>query len=262
MHEGTGSGLLASDEPDAVEITNEAGSSPYVLMCDHASNRVPRRFASLGLDPARLNEHIAWDPGAAAVARRLAAALDAALVSSGYSRLCIDCNRPLGSPESIAEESDGVAIPGNRALSARARSARVDFLYRPYHAAIDRVLDERVDRASRLLCIHSFTPVLAGRERPWQLGIAPGHDRRMGERLVDALASREPGLVVGLNEPYAIEDGIDYTIPAHGDARGLPCALVEIRQDEIRSEADAARWAERIAWAAQETAGDVGAPDD
>jgi predicted N-formylglutamate amidohydrolase len=262
MHERMGTGLLASDEPGAVEVVNETGSSPYVILCDHASNRVPRRLASLGLDRSRLEEHIAWDPGAAAVARRLAATLDATLVSSGYSRLCIDCNRPLESPESIAEASGGVAIPGNRALSAEARSARIESLYRPYHAAIERILDARVERASGLLCIHSFTPVLAGRARPWQIGVAPGHDRRLGEGLAEALASRDPGLAVGLDEPYAIDDAIDYTIPAHGDTRGLPCALVEIRQDEIRCEADAARWADRIARAARQVAAEAGARDE
>lgn len=254
MREGAGAALLAPDEPAAVEVSNEAGASPCVVVCDHASNRVPRSLAGLGLDPARLAGHIAWDPGAAAVARHLAGALDAVLVSSGYSRLCIDCNRPLDSSESIVEVSDGVAVPANRALGAEARRARVDSLYRPYHAAIERVLDSRTERASQLLCIHSFAPMLAGRARPWQLGVAPGRDRRLGERLLEALAAREPGLVLGLDEPYAIEDEIDYTIPAHGDARSLPCALVEIRQDEIRSEGDAARWADRIARALRDTA--------
>jgi predicted N-formylglutamate amidohydrolase len=238
--------LLGPDEPPAVEIVNPKGEGSAVLLCDHAANRVPRRLGTLGLDPAQLADHIGWDPGAAEVARRLAVHLDAPLILSGYSRLVVDCNRPLANPESIAAHSAGVPIPGNRGLSPEDRASRIDALYRPYHDAIARLLDARADRPTLLLSIHSFTPVLNAQPRPWHVGVSHWRDRRLAALLLGALG-RGGDLTVGDNEPYPIEDHIDFTIPWHGGRRGLPSVMIEIRQDGIRTPADAAAWAARLA---------------
>ncbi|MEJ2566627.1 MAG: N-formylglutamate amidohydrolase [Gammaproteobacteria bacterium] len=238
--------LLESDEPSPVEIVNAAGTASVVLVCDHAANRVPRRLGTLGLDAVRLADHIAWDPGAADVARRLAVHLDAPLVLSGYSRLVIDCNRPLRSVESIAEVSGGVPIPANRGLPSRERERRIGALFWPYHDAIDRLLDGRTRRPTLLLSIHSFTPTLNGRSRPWHIGVSYGRDRRLAVLLLKALA-RNSEFIVGDNQPYPIEDDVDYTIPVHGEGRGLPSAMIEIRQDEIHTAAGSAAWAKRLA---------------
>jgi predicted N-formylglutamate amidohydrolase len=240
--------LLLPDEPPPVELVNADGPSSAVLVCDHASNRVPQGLGTLGLEAVRLADHIGWDPGAADVARRLSACLDAPLVLSGYSRLVIDCNRPPGHAESIAEQSAGVPVPGNRVLTPLDRERRLDTFFRPYHAAISRLLDHRSHRASLLLSIHSFTPVLNGRSRPWHIGVSCGRDRRLAALLLGALASRG-NFNVGDNEPYPIEADVDYTIPVHGEARGLPCAMIEIRQDGIRTPAGAAAWAAQLAQA-------------
>ena len=238
--------LLAPDEPPAVEIINGAGRGTAVLLCDHASRRVPSRLGGLGLDPAALSQHIAWDPGAAAVARRLSARLDAPLVLSGYSRLVIDLNRPLHSPESIPEQSAGVRIPGNQRVSAEQRATRIHALFRPYHDAIGRLLDGRSNRATALLSIHSFTPVLNGEARPWHVGISHWRDPRLAALLLEALR-HDRDLTVGNNEPYPIEEDIDYTILFHGDGRGLPSVMIEMRQDGLGSPDAAAAWALRIA---------------
>jgi predicted N-formylglutamate amidohydrolase len=238
--------LLGPDEPPAVEIVNGNGSSSAVLVCDHASNRVPVRLGELGLAGAQLNDHIGWDPGAAAVARRLSAHLDAPLVLSGYSRLVIDCNRPLSHADSIAERSAGVPVPGNRGLSPDERRIRSQTLFRAYHGTIARLLDGRAGRPSVLLSIHSFTPALDGRPRPWHVGVSSGRDRRLAELLLGVLR-QDRDLIIGDNEPYPIEDGIDYTIPLHGEGRGLPSVMIEIRQDGIRTLAGAATWAARLA---------------
>lgn len=238
--------LLAPDEPSAVHTVNAGGHGSVVLVCDHASNRVPRRLGNLGLDEKLLGDHIAWDPGAADVARGLAAQLDAALLLSGYSRLVIDCNRPLESPQSIAEQSAGVAIPGNLALTPGDREERIASCFRPYHDAIARLLNQRAHRPTVFLSIHSFTPFLDGHQRPWQIGVSSWHDGRLAA-LIRAALSRSGGLSVGNNEPYPIDEAFDYTVPVHGEGRGLPSAMIEIRQDEIRSTAGAARWAARLA---------------
>jgi len=242
--------LLNSDEPPAVETVNAGGASTAVLVCDHASHRVPERLGTLGLEPARLADHIGWDPGAAAVARRLAAHLDAPLVLSGYSRLVIDCNRAPHNADSIIECSAGVPIPGNQGLLSAERTSRIDALFRPYHDAIARLLDRRSHRPTHLLSIHSFTPMLSGQRRPWHIGISHWRDRRLAAPLRRAL-SRIDGLAIGDDEPYPIDDAIDYTIPLHGGGRGLPCAMIEIRQDEIRTTAGATAWAARLAEAYQ-----------
>ena len=238
--------LLGPDEPPGVELVNADGSSSAVLICDHASNRVPERLGTLGLDAVQLADHIGWDPGAADVARRLSTELDAPLVLGGYSRLVIDCNRPLRSAESIPEQSAGVTIPGNRGLSSEQRASRINALFRPYHGAIDRLLDGRSQRPSLLLSIHSFTPVLNGRPRPWQIGVSYGHNRDLAALMLGAL-THIGDVTVGNNEPYPIEDDIDYTIPVHGEARGLPSVMIEIRQDGIRTAAAATAWAVRLA---------------
>jgi len=240
------SSLLAPGEPPAVEIVNADGSSSAVLVCDHASNRVPDRLDGLGLDPLQLADHIGWDPGAADVAHRLSAHLDAPLLLSGYSRLVIDCNRPLCNEESIAQQSASVPVPCNRGLTPEQRDTRVNSLFQPYHDAIARLLDSRCERPSVLLSIHSFTPVLNGAQRPWHIGVSYGRDNRLGTLMFRALS--QPGdLVVGDNEPYPIEDLVDYTLPLHGEGRGLPNVMIEIRQDGIRTEVSADAWAARLA---------------
>lgn len=238
--------LLAGDEPAAFEIVNADGGGNAVLVCDHASNRVPRRLGTLGLDPTDLAGHIAWDPGAANVARRLSELLDAPLVLSGYSRLVIDCNRPVDSPESMLEQSDGVPVAGNLKLTSADRARRVEGLFRPYHEAISDLLDRRATRPNMLLSVHSFTGDFAGRRRPWSIGFSYGRDRRFAALALEAMRG-DSSLVVGENLPYSVDDATDHTIPVHGENRGLLHVLIEMRQDGIATPGGAAAWAARLA---------------
>jgi predicted N-formylglutamate amidohydrolase len=168
------------------------------------------------------------------------------LVLSGYSRLVIDCNRRPGHPESMPGRSAGTAIPGNEGLSSADRMSRIDTLFRPYHDAIAGLLDARSHRPTALISIHSFTPSLNGALRPWQIGISHWRDDRLAALLLAALRAAGD-LTLGDNEPYPIEEDIDYTVPVHGGRRGLPSVMIEIRQDQIRAPADADVWAARIA---------------
>lgn len=242
--------LFSAAEPAAFEIVNEQGKSNLVLVCDHASNYVPACLNKLGLTEDQLNDHIGWDPGAAAVARLLAKDLDAALVLSAYSRLVIDCNRPLASSELIPEQSAGVVVPGNQHLSSYERADRVQSLFIPYHDAIESLLDARLlsdpQNPVIFLSIHSFTPFLFDEQRPWHIGVSHKTDDRFAKNLYKALMQQDD-IIVGFNEPYPIEDAFDYSIPTHGEARGLPSAMIEIRQDGLTTETGIARWAERIA---------------
>jgi predicted N-formylglutamate amidohydrolase len=240
--------LLAPDEPRPATLVNEAGGSVFFLTCDHAGRAIPRRLDRLGLPEHETARHIAWDIGIGAVGRQLSQLLDAAVILQTYSRLVIDCNRDPKVASSIPEVSETTEIPGNRSLGEAARATRVEAIFRPYHDAIAAALDRRAaaSRASVLVALHSFTPVFKGEARPWHAAVLYNRDPRLAHALVKLLQG-EDGLVIGENEPYAVSDLTDYTVPVHGERRGLPHVEIEIRQDQIDDPAGQTAWAERLA---------------
>jgi predicted N-formylglutamate amidohydrolase len=233
----------------AVEVINAGGSSPFVLVCDHASHFIPGVYGDMGLTPAERLSHIAWDPGALAVSRQLSASLDAPLVASRISRLVIDANRDTTSPGLIWTLSEATRIAANENLTAAERQHRIDAYHRPYHAAIEDLLDQRqaVGRESVLVCVHSFTPAFLGVARPWEIGLIHGKDERFTGALRTALAADAPELNIGWNEPYSALTGVTYTLEHHGDERGLDATMIEIRHDEILEPRGVAHWAELLA---------------
>ena len=236
--------LLAPDEPTPVDIVNPAGTADTLLVCDHASRRVPRELGDLGLPPSAFDRHIAWDIGAAEVARNLSRAFDAPLVLSGYSRLVVDLNRRLDHPTSVPEVSDGTLVPGNQALTPLDRARRIAALFEPYHNAIAAALARIASRqiAPAIVSVHSCTPVFKGFERPWHIGVLWNNDPRLAVPMMARLAARSD-VVVGDNQPYSARDGHGYTMRAHAETAGLPHVLVEIRQDLIDTHKGAAHWA-------------------
>lgn len=237
-------GVTASD---SVRIVNPDGAGRFVFTCDHASNFLPGEYGTLGLPEAELSRHIAWDPGALPVARRLAEALDATLVETRISRLVIDCNRPLDAANLICETSEGTVIPGNAGLTAEQRQGRIDLAWHPFHDAVDQVVEARLaaGRPTCLISVHSFTPVYFGKHRPWHVGIIHDEDARLAAPLIAGLKAH-PELTVGVNEPYSPADSVYFTLERHARPRGLPCAMIEIRNDEIADEAGQARWAKLL----------------
>ncbi len=209
---------------------------------------MPAQFGGLGLPDAELQRHIAWDIGAASLSRRMSALLDAPLFLSGASRLLIDCNRPPGSPTSIPVISETTRIPGNTALSREQAASRRVAFFDPFQAAIAQHLDARqaAGRPTILLGIHSFTPVFRGAARPWHAGVLYLGATALGAALVAALRG-DPALTVGDNAPYQVTMEEDYTVPVHGDARGLPAALIEVRQDLLATPGGIEAWAQRLA---------------
>lgn len=214
------------------------------MFCDHAGRAFPKALGTLGLAPGELDQHIAWDIGIAGLGRRLAQSLDAPFFVTAYSRLVIDCNRRIGDPTSIAQESDRVRVPGNRGLGADDRRRREQEIFQPYHDALMAEIKGRVaaGRIPVVISLHSFTPVMNGFQRPWHVGVLWNKDARMPVPLMRRLAE-EPGLVVGDNEPYSGRDGHGYSIKAHAEALGLAHALLEIRQDLIADERGQDKWA-------------------
>jgi len=241
--------LLAADETPPFKILNGDAEGRLLLLCDHASNSVPRAFGDLGLPHVELYRHIGWDIGAAAVTRHLVERTGAPAVMTRYSRLVVDCNRAPIHASLIPPVSDRTEIPGNASLDAAHRSARLEALFDPYHAEIDRQVD-RLKAASGtdpvLVSIHSFTPVMDSIPRPWEIGILWNRDPRLPLPLIEWLRANT-GFTVGDNEPYSARDGFGYTLDTHGDGRGLANALIEIRQDLIDTDRGAQEWAERLA---------------
>jgi len=229
---------------NAFEAITGRDDSRLLLLCDHASNALPE--GGLGLDPALLSTHIAYDIGAAAVTRALARAYGGPAMLGGWSRLLIDLNRGADDPTIVMKLSDGSIIPGNVLRDARADAAevarRIKTFHAPYHAAIDAVLD-RMGPDATVISMHSFTPAWKGRARVWEVGVLYDRDTRLSAPLMARL--REAGFTVGDNEPYtgALEGD---TLYQHGTLRGLPHVLIEIRQDLIASEDAAQDFALRL----------------
>ena len=251
--------LLAPDEPAPVSTLRPDGTSDILLVCDHAGQAVPRALGGLGIPRAELDRHIGWDIGAQGVTRALSDALDALSILQAYSRLVIDCNRPLGHPTSIAFVSDGTAVPANAPVppdqQPRWREAREAEIFQPYHDAIAARLDAMFAAGRRpvIVAVHSFTPEMAGVARPWQAGVLYNRDPCLA--LAVAALLRAEGFLVGDNEPYALSDDSDYTIPVHAQQRGLPHLELEIRQDLIASAAGQAEWGGRMGRILQQICG-------
>jgi predicted N-formylglutamate amidohydrolase len=242
--------LLSADEPAPVAVEIADGASPFLLIADHAGNRVPALLGDLGLPQAELDRHIGIDIGILGVGRALARHLGATLIHQPYSRLVIDCNRRPGRPDAMPEVSDGTRVPGNIGLDRAARARREAAIFHPYHARIAAEIDgrEAAGRPVVLVALHSFTPRHGDypAPRPWQVGVLWNRDDRLAMALIDVLAAGGD-LTVGVNEPYGVSDDIDYAIPVHGEARGLVHVEIEIRQDQIAGPSAERAWATRLA---------------
>jgi predicted N-formylglutamate amidohydrolase len=223
--------LLTRDDPPPVIVTNPSGSSPFLLLGDHAGRAIPIHLGDLGLPPSAMDRHIAWDIGVAGLGQLLAQRLDAGFIRQSYSRLVIDCNRKPGAADWTPAACDGQAVSGNTGLSVGDLAARRRAIYDPYQAAISAALDarERLGRATFLVSLHSFTPELGGVLRPWRFGVLHRGDSPLSSHVLDLLRNAF-GEEAGDNQPYAMDDS-DNTVPLHADPRGLDYLELEVRQD-------------------------------
>jgi predicted N-formylglutamate amidohydrolase len=271
MRPEAGNGPEAENEKPGVvsAVTAEAfvrlpGSfrSGLILLCDHAENRLPAEYGTLGLPEGELQRHIAYDIGARKLTELLAETLGAPAVMTRFSRLLIDCNRGEDDPTLIMRLSDGAIVPGNRTMTADERGARIARFYRPYHEAIRELIDHAIAQgvAPVLLSVHSFTPAWRGVPRPWHAAILWDRDPRLAKPLIAALAA-DPALVVGDNEPYT-GTLIGDCMWRHGTSRGLAHAIVEVRQDLIAEEEGQIAWAGRLASVMREILAGPGADPD
>lgn len=252
MAGGTAGGLLGPTDPAPFGVFNAAGASPFLLIGDHAGAAIPGALGNLGVAPRDRERHIAIDIGVFGLGHALARRLDAPFLHQTYSRLVVDCNRDPIRADAMPDVSDGTRISGNEGLDEADRAARIAAIHRPYHAAIAAMLDARqaAERETIVLSLHSFTPVMDGLARPWDVGILHWNERDdFAHAWRDALGA-QTALVVGDNVPYAM-DATDYTIPFHAFPRGLRYAEIEVRQDLLADPAAQELWARRLGDAAR-----------
>lgn len=255
----TAPALRCQGDPAVFDRIDGRDDSPWVLVCDHGGRAIPKGLGTLGLTAADLERHIAWDIGAAAVTKLLAASLGAWAAVGRYSRLVVDLNRPPSSPQFILARSEATDVPGNARVTPQEAAARRREFFDPYHQCIARELVRRRDagRPTLLVAVHSFTPVYLGDVRRWHAGVLYQRERRLAGILLETMTA-EPGLVVGDNQPYAVSDATDYTVVTHGERRGLVHVELEIRQDLIADEAGQRTWADRLARLLENARGRLG----
>ena len=243
-------------EGDPAILANPDGRSPYLLMCDHASNALPAAYGSLGLPGDIFAEHVAWDIGAKDVTLRLAEQLDATAILGNFSRLLIDPNRHPDQPGLVPEETDGISIPGNQGLDAAEHARRLAQFHRPFHDLIDAQIALRQEQGQNpaVIGIHSFTPVMQDVPRPWQIALLWNRDPRVAQPLIDWLR-RDADLMVGDNEPYSGKI-LGHSMNAHGGDLGLANSVIEIRQNLVDTPETAYAWADRVADGLLEIAAD------
>lgn len=234
-------------DPPPFERIEGAENAKVLLVCDHASHRMPARYNELGVADGARYAHVAWDIGAGQVTRLLAARLGCPAVLAGVSRLLIDCNRQPGDPGSIPACSCGVEVPGNRQVDDAEADARAEHWFWPYHHEIGTALSHlfRHGVPPAMVSVHSFTPHMNGFDRPWHVGVLWNRDPRMALPILESLR-RRVDLVVGDNEPYSGRE-INYTLDTHAGAAGLPHVSFEIRQDLISDDGGCERWAAILA---------------
>ena len=238
--------LLTPEDPNPVRVLRPDGASDLFLTADHAGRTIPKALGDMGVSAAEWQRHIAWDIGIAGVTEHLSDLLDATAVLQAYSRLVIDCNRDPSWPSAMPEISEHTAIPGNIGIAPNERQDRVDAIFTPYHDRIRGLLDARAGRRTILVAMHSFTPSFKGESRAMQIGILHDQDPKAAHIMLDLLR-QEPDIVLGDNEPYALNGTSDYSVPTHAVTRGLHHLEIEIRQDLIETADGQRAWAERFA---------------
>lgn len=248
------SSLLTAADGAACRVLGDTSAAPIVLLCDHASHRVPECLNNLGLPADDLQRHFAVDVGAGALTERLAALLGCTAVLGNFSRLVIDCNRRPEQPGAMTVEEDGVVIPGNRNLAAADRQARVDAIFTPYHQTVERTIAAAEAKHGRVCVIgvHSFTPQYRHMSlpRPWHIGVLWHHDPTTALALLTYLRNHTD-LEIGDNEPYAMrpKDGksVTYTLEHHAEKPNRPGLQLEVRNDEIVTPRGVERYAQIFA---------------
>ncbi len=228
--------ILVEEDGPAYSVTNETGKNRVILVCEHASNRVPRELNQLGLSEDQLQSHIAWDPGASDLAQLLSSALDATLIEARFSRLVYDCNRPPEAVSVMPAKTEFCDVPGNQDIGVADRLSRTCDIYLPFHGEFARLIATKRARgiAPVIVTIHSFTPVFNGETRNVEIGYLHGDDKRLAEAML-SVSSKSTRYDIRLNQPYGPTDGVLHSIEKQNDDTDIPYVMIEVRNDLLTS---------------------------
>jgi predicted N-formylglutamate amidohydrolase len=231
--------ILVPEDGPAFEVTNDLGESRVILVCEHASNRVPISLDSLGLTDEQLRSHVAWDPGASDLSHDLSSDLDATLIEARFSRLVYDLNRPPEAISAMPSKTEVCFVPGNDNIDATDRVERTSRIYVPFHAELSRIIAMKraMGTAPIIVTVHSFTPVFKGVEREVEIGLLHGNDGRLAHAMLENSASNGK-YDVRLNEPYAASDGVMHSIEKQLDDADIPHVMIEVRNDLLADQVE------------------------
>ena len=245
------------DDIEAVEVFNEGGQAPVLILSDHSGCDIPAYLGDLGLPEEERRRHIGWDIGATDMTRRLASRLDATAVLNHVSRLVIDPNRVPYTPTSIPAVADGTFVPGNQDLSLKEQQRRIRLSFIPYHRTISREIARLRRRVGIpvIIAMHSFTPAMQREWRPWEAGVLFADDDRLATPVLERLRA-DTSLCIGANQPYSGNHPGSYSLQFHALRPGFPNVAFEVRQDQIATKSDAEAWADRLARALQPSLSD------
>jgi predicted N-formylglutamate amidohydrolase len=249
--------LIGPGDPPPYTTYNDHARSPLLVVADHASPFFPAALNQLGLADWVVERHVAWDIGVDKLARFLADELDAQAVLAGFSRLIIDPNRNPADATAIPEISDGISIPGNIGLDEQQRALRVQSFFAPYHDKIAQRLSRFSENGivPAMISVHTCSPVFDRVVRPWHVGIMWDKDPRIPVPMIKRLQEMD-GVCVGDNEPYSGRHPHDFTIDHHAEPAGLPHVGIEVRQDLVKEEDGARKWAGILAAALRDILAD------
>lgn len=232
---------------ESYKIINPTTKNNFIILCDHASYKIPPKYSNLGLKENQITKHIGWDIGALEVSKIISKKLNATLIHSLYSRLLVDCNRSLNSKTAFIKKSEDIVIPKNRYLKKSEKIYRANNFYFPYQNAIESNIKKKIDKnlIPCLISIHSFTPVYLGKKRKWHIGILQGKDKRLSSIFIEELLKIKT-ITLGVNQPYKLDKIGDYTLPYYYAKFGVPHVLIEIRQDLLVKKNDIIKYAKLI----------------
>ena len=246
--------MLTTEDPHPVERILSLGPSQVLVVCDHAGREIPSIRQHQPLSEDDMKRHIAWDVNARSVAVKVAEKLRAPLVAQRYSRLVIDMNRPVESPESIPIVSDGTEIPFNKNLSDEERKSRIESIFWPYHNEIAKHLDDMHSSRMFVVAIHSFTPKLRnGPFRKWHVDLISRTRLEFVTSFQRRIQSKVPNLNIGLGDVFPMDAKRDFTLPFHAESRGIYNMSIEIRNDLIQNQDEIVYWGDLIAACLQST---------
>jgi predicted N-formylglutamate amidohydrolase len=267
IHDRGVGGEFVVVEEEAVElyIPKEEAKRKIVLTCEHASQRLPSPWTWPSEDLWILNTHWAVDLGARELTIELAKHLYCGAVLARFTRLLCDPNRIEAGENLFRNEAEGKPLVLNLNLSESEKEKRLDLYHRPYHAAVDRIVQETTDSGALVFSVHSFTPVYLGQKRTVEVGILFNEEDELAALLQQMLLSA--GFEARLNEPYSgksvssmndlsgmdnevelpkkkkVEGSLIYSCERAAIENDRRCLEIECRQDLIVC----VEWRERLA---------------